>query len=257
MTTYENAPATKMLAVYCACCSRPLVDAKSVETGMGPHCRAKHGYAHECSEEQRGEANRLVHRIAVLQDGEEVQLSIALLFTIGFEKLADRIAKRLGEITLSVEGDRYILKAPYSEQATAAFRGVAGRRWDRERKVNTFPMSSRASLWDALTALYRGKLAKGPKGFFTVGEKAAPAAPVSVPTEHYTANQESIDREEDAREVIDTVGEELPTLVFRTGERFEPIPGSVAATARAMSNLIPGYDWDTWKEDMKDQKLEF
>lgn len=41
---YENAPATRMLAIYCACCRKPLVDAKSVETGMGPVCRGKHGF---------------------------------------------------------------------------------------------------------------------------------------------------------------------------------------------------------------------
>lgn len=43
--SYENAPATRMIAVYCACCSRPLVDSVSVEAGVGPECRKKHGYA--------------------------------------------------------------------------------------------------------------------------------------------------------------------------------------------------------------------
>jgi hypothetical protein len=42
--SYESAPATKLLATHCACCSRPLVDAVSVETGIGPDCRKKHGY---------------------------------------------------------------------------------------------------------------------------------------------------------------------------------------------------------------------
>lgn len=44
MSTYENAPATKLLATHCACCARPLVDAVSVETGVGPDCRKAHGY---------------------------------------------------------------------------------------------------------------------------------------------------------------------------------------------------------------------
>lgn len=43
--SYETAPATKMLATFCACCARPLVDAVSVETGVGPDCRKTHGYA--------------------------------------------------------------------------------------------------------------------------------------------------------------------------------------------------------------------
>jgi hypothetical protein len=42
--SYENAPATQMLATFCACCARPLLDAVSVETGVGPECRKKHGY---------------------------------------------------------------------------------------------------------------------------------------------------------------------------------------------------------------------
>lgn len=42
--SYESAPATKMLATHCACCARPLVDAVSVEAGVGPECRRRHGF---------------------------------------------------------------------------------------------------------------------------------------------------------------------------------------------------------------------
>jgi hypothetical protein len=42
--SYENAPATIMLATHCACCARSLVDAASIEAGMGPVCRKRHGY---------------------------------------------------------------------------------------------------------------------------------------------------------------------------------------------------------------------
>lgn len=42
--SYENAPATILLATHCACCGRPLVDAASVETGIGPDCRKRHGF---------------------------------------------------------------------------------------------------------------------------------------------------------------------------------------------------------------------
>lgn len=42
--SYENAPATRMLATHCASCGRPLVDSVSVNTGMGPDCRKRHGY---------------------------------------------------------------------------------------------------------------------------------------------------------------------------------------------------------------------
>jgi hypothetical protein len=168
MSNYEDAPATLILATNCACCGRPLLDAKSVETGMGPTCRAKHGYNHPCTEEARTEANRLVYRIAVEQIGDAVQVAIGRLFALGFEKLADRIAERIAPIKLTVEGDLYVLEAPYSEVATTEFRRVPGRRWDRERKVNTFPVASRAALWAALSASYKGIVARGPKGLFAI-----------------------------------------------------------------------------------------
>lgn len=43
MSDYENAPAAAMLATHC-CCGRPLLDAVSVEAGIGPDCRKKHGF---------------------------------------------------------------------------------------------------------------------------------------------------------------------------------------------------------------------
>ena len=54
--SYENAPATRMLATHCAACGRPLVDATSVETGMGPVCRERYGY------DARSEITRLNSR---------------------------------------------------------------------------------------------------------------------------------------------------------------------------------------------------
>ena len=39
--TYESAPATRMLEVKCNVCARPLVDAASVEAGIGPVCRSR------------------------------------------------------------------------------------------------------------------------------------------------------------------------------------------------------------------------
>ena len=43
--SYESAPATAMLATHCAACGRPLLDADSVEAGLGPECRKRHGFA--------------------------------------------------------------------------------------------------------------------------------------------------------------------------------------------------------------------
>lgn len=33
----------------------------------------------------------------------------------------------------------------------------------------------------------------------------------------------------------------------------EPPPGSYAETARFMSSMFPDFDWDAWKDEMKDR----
>lgn len=168
MSNYENAPATHMLAVYCAACGRPLLDAKSVETGMGPDCRRKHGYNDDVSDNARVEANGLVHKIALDQNGVEVLDATTRLREIGFVKLADRIIKRLRPIEIEETQGRLIVKTPYDYDAVTAMRAISGRRWDGELKVNTFPVTSRDPVWELLQNFFPGALGVGPKGTFTV-----------------------------------------------------------------------------------------
>jgi len=88
---YEDAPATKMVATHCCCCGRALVDAESVETGIGPVCREKYGFVGvSVSPEARAEANKLVYQIACAPT--ESAALILRLRELGFQKLADRIA---------------------------------------------------------------------------------------------------------------------------------------------------------------------
>lgn len=94
-TSYQNAPATKLLATACACCGRPLVDAVSVEMGIGPDCRAKYGVDDVQDAAARDEANALVH--AVAKKGVEKKFVIEVcrkLEALGFVVLASRIMKR-------------------------------------------------------------------------------------------------------------------------------------------------------------------
>lgn len=179
--TYENAPATKMLASCCACCARPLLDSFSVETGVGPECRKRHGYANpdvtvdpaniatvlaaaELTELElaavfgdstatvREVANRLVYRIALDQTSEVAARFTVALHGLGFTKLAGRVAKRLGSVTVTAEGDDLLVKAPFSDAFNNAVRGVPGQRWDRDAKLRRVPRSARVQLWTALKA---------------------------------------------------------------------------------------------------------
>lgn len=185
-TSYEDSKACKMVATSCACCSRPLVDSVSVETGVGPVCRKRHGFndaqtspnwAKASSfvsgiseaEGQRKAANVLVHHIAVDQTGEHVGRMVCALFALGFQKLSGIIAERVGSVTVTQEGGLFSVKAPYSDHLTSGFRVVPGRRWDAKNKVNTFPVTSQRALWDCLKArMPKGTLVIGAKGISTL-----------------------------------------------------------------------------------------
>jgi hypothetical protein len=93
--SHENAPATKLLATACACCGRDLVDAVSVETGIGPECRKKYAIDTDVSEAARQEANALVYSVAQKGIGiRKAQAAFERLAELGFVVLAERIAKR-------------------------------------------------------------------------------------------------------------------------------------------------------------------
>lgn len=167
---YENAPATKMLASNCACCSRPLVDAKSVECGVGPECRKRHGYEINVDEDARQRANAIVYKIALEQTGPGVVEGCVELRELGFTALADRILKRLKTITITENDGLLVLRSPYDPEAVRALASIPGRRWDGEKKVNTFPLDQKRALWNVLLDHYRGFMGVGPKGAFEIVE---------------------------------------------------------------------------------------
>ena len=137
MNSYVNAPATRFIATHCACCGKPLVDADSVQAGVGPDCRAKHGrdvqtctpdfvaartiLANFGSELGAPEsiltddspaaahraANVLVHRFAA--NFRTARWIPDALHALGYDKLGARCAKRarvkLGAVTAPATGE--------------------------------------------------------------------------------------------------------------------------------------------------------
>lgn len=198
--SYENAPATEMVATYCACCGRPLVDAVSVETGVGPECRKRHGFddsqgpadwgrafasiaelpeeikqavAIACAEmNQRRAANVLVHFIAVHQDDRLAVAATEAVSHLGFTKLAERIAKRVGCVRIEQEGDELLVRTPYSDDFNASMRRVPGARWDREAKARRVPVESKRALWVAMQRAFAGCMVVSAKGAARIGEAA-------------------------------------------------------------------------------------
>jgi hypothetical protein len=162
----SNARAVKLVATNCAICTRPLRDSVSVEAGIGPECRKRYGYNLKVPQKLRAEANMLVHDIAIQQSGPEVLQAANRLRMLGFVKLADAISVTRADVIITQEEGEVLIRAPYSEAATAAFRSVPGRRWCSKEKVNRFPVNAKRRLLDVLRTCYPGSWAVGPRGAF-------------------------------------------------------------------------------------------
>jgi hypothetical protein len=163
-----------MLATHCAICGRPLVDAKSVECGIGPECRRRHGYDVQVSEDARAEANGIVYGIALSRSrgddfGPALVAGVPRLRVLGLARLADVLSERAAIVTIAEGPDgRLAVRTPYGEAIVEAMRGVPGRRWDREAKVNTFPAEAKGALWTVLRQHFNGAVGLGPKGLFVI-----------------------------------------------------------------------------------------
>lgn len=188
--SYESAPATEMVATECACCGRPLLDAVSVEAGVGPDCRAKYGYgeaqaaadwrrvafllagdlaqplAAAWQADAQAAANVLVRAIASGRSGPRHGQRVAALAALGFAKLAGKLLARAHGIIVEEAGDELRVRAPFCPAFNEAIHRVRGARWVPAEKVRMVPARERAELWAALkTAFPRGTLIAGPKGF--------------------------------------------------------------------------------------------
>lgn len=181
--SYENAPSTQMLATHCAVCGKALRDPLSVEIGMGPDCRKKHGFNVEIDPDARAEANKIIHALSYHVGGQApnpgyLPTAIARVRELGLDHLADVLADRLAPVKISrVDGPgrvghagppegRIAVRTPYSEEIVSALRKIPGRSWDRELKVNTFPdhPENKRTLWATIRKLFPGALVRLPDG---------------------------------------------------------------------------------------------
>jgi Family of unknown function (DUF6011) len=155
---YTAAPATALVATHCVLCGRPLVDAPSVECGMGPTCRERALVG--APDAARAEVNALVHRIAAAPDAADVPSLVAQVAAHGYATLAARLTERLAEgraVTVRAEGDGYAVAAPFSPAFNEALRECApSRRWDRDAKVWRVPAVAKRGLWNALVRAFPG-----------------------------------------------------------------------------------------------------
>jgi Family of unknown function (DUF6011) len=188
MNDYVQAPATALVATRCALCNRELVDAASVERGIGPTCAERAGVGDAqgvadwsavavavtlafpegipstwatAVDDARRAANLCTHWIAADTGHARVPHLLAAVSALGFVQLAATLAEHLvPTVRVTVEGDRLAVTLDDGVRLpddafrayVAAVRAVPGRRWDGDRKANVVPTTSRRPLWDALKA---------------------------------------------------------------------------------------------------------
>jgi hypothetical protein len=172
--SYENAPATLLLATHCAACGRPLLDAASVTAGMGPDCRKKYLDVAPLDEETRQLANARVYEIAIaVQHGDfaAIAAGIVNLRILNCIVLADRLEEQSAAVRIEETPYGLAVHFRYDERAVAEIRNVPGRRWDPAKKVWTVPLRARPQLWEMVQRCFPGTLGVSSKGPFVIPGK--------------------------------------------------------------------------------------
>jgi hypothetical protein len=167
--SYENAPATKLLATHCCICGRPLVEALSIETGIGPICREESGYDVDAAPEARATVNAIVYRIAAGIPLDELIPAIETIRAFGFAKLADTLLKRKATVTIEDRGDGTLaVHTPYHSDFVSRLKTVTPwRKWSPEIKawvISRGGEDTARKLWTAIKWCFPGALVIGPKG---------------------------------------------------------------------------------------------
>ena len=168
--SYENAPGTKMLATHCICCGRPLLDALSVEIGIGPVCRRKSGYEDvdkSFAPENHRVANALIRRLAQDQSNFDLLSTTYMeLQKLGFDRLADTIGSRLASVKIVEKDQKLYVTSPYNPTFIDATCFVPGRKWNKKKRHTEFSVSTKGALYCALKKAYPGYIGFGAKGPF-------------------------------------------------------------------------------------------
>ena len=172
--SYENATATKMMATRCANCGRPLLDADSVNSGLGPECRRKLMVMVDGGE-NRDEANRLIYAVAMDQNNTNITRdSINALVDLGYINVAMALGKRFAGVCIWTHGEYLYIKTGFNPEYNAAIKRIRGRFNPEAIKEAGIPAkcwsvhkSQKGNLWNILCDVMSGTIGIGPKGMFS------------------------------------------------------------------------------------------
>lgn len=186
-----------LFATHCLCCGRPLVDAISVETGVGPVCRQRYEYDRHTNREDQLIANRLIHEAALNDTPDKRLLEIAEdLDTLNYKGVATKIRDRFVQnpvahhrIAFTITREPAIFGRGQRAHTMEAF--VIKNTWmpgfegsltteidwrdralvrDDADEIIGWAVKPRAkkALWKVLSIYFEGEVGVGPKGPFMV-----------------------------------------------------------------------------------------
>jgi hypothetical protein len=178
---YENSVQCRLLATHCCVCGKALVDATSVQLGIGPDCR--NNVNQGISEETRKACNLLTYDAAIAaQEGNVVKIRkiSEMIRDLGLDILADKIierfknAERLAKIKIVDTEGGIIVKTPHKRSAdfVTEWRKIPGRRYKGAGK-NFVPTSSKRDVWELIKKWFPGEYGVGPQGAFKVPKPQA------------------------------------------------------------------------------------
>ncbi len=212
--SYADARSTKLLATSCLVCGLPLRDPHSLETGIGPICREKHGYETQGNPETRAQVSKLIHSAA--EPGTTAVDIYAIadkIEALGFPDVANKVRTRFAkaykwetgkskalpviikEEMFSFRGKKemcILLHTPYERASTGIFNNemknmISGDDRTGVKIGDTFywvvKSHRRPDVMGLLLAHFEGRMCHGPKGSFIIGEKPAEAEVVAVVVE--------------------------------------------------------------------------
>jgi len=154
---HEKAKATRILATNCCCCGRDLVDAKSVEMGIGPVCRKKYanpdiettdemrkraigalaisGLADHVIDavlERKKDARKVCNMLVYWASANYTDKGIVLACTpvirlLGYTTLADKLERDRSTVKLVVTDDDHVeVYCPRDDDTIRGLRGLNG-----------------------------------------------------------------------------------------------------------------------------------
>lgn len=156
-----GSPIFKFLRCHCRVCRSPLIDAVSIEMGLGPGCRVYGSHLSVgVSPSVKRRANLLLRHVAgqwftyrSVPDAE-----IAELVVLGFQGLVRQVLDATSVIWIQGrvfsnhwrpgygrEAPRLCVRTPYRPEAVVDLRSIPERAWDSTLGVNVFPFESRGA----------------------------------------------------------------------------------------------------------------